>query len=117
MLASLSFWTLVWKLLLILLTLGFLAFLYLVFIPWRRVNSYKRDDAVISFSPIMGFIKTMRTDFVLKGDILANSREFSKQHPDKKFLVCNIGNSPVILLRDTQYIKEFFQKQNFLQES
>ena len=117
MLVTFSFWTLIWRLLLVLLTVAFLAFLYLVVIPWRRVNSYKRGDTVISFSPIMGFIKTMRTDFVLKGDILANSREFGKQHPDKKFLVCNIGNSPAVLLRDTQYIKDFFQKQNFYKKA
>ena len=117
MLTSFSFYTLAWAIFLILLTLGVVIFTYLIVLPQRRMARYKKDDVVTSFHPVLGFVKTMQDDLSTKGDILASAKEFSKKYPDKKIYVSNIGPSPVVLLRDAQYIKDFLQKQSFYKKA
>ena len=90
---------------------------YFVLNPLRKISFYSRKDALITFFPLIGVLKTFFSDLKLKNDFFASVKEFSRRHPTKKFLVSNIGNRPVVLLRDAQYAREFLQKQNFYQKA
>ena len=87
--------------------------LFFIVIPYKKVCFYKREDAVIVFIPILGFLKTYLRDLRVKGDFLAAAKAFSKEHAHKKLLVSNIGNRPSVVLKDVQYVREFLQKHQY----
>ena len=86
-------------------------------VPLIKINSYKRDDTLTYFFPVLGFFKPMKKDFQEKHDLLVGTKEFSREHPGKKLFVSNIGGSVLIMLRDAHYIKEFLQKQQSYNKS
>ena len=109
MFASFSFTTILFTAIASLLILFITVF---IIIPLKRMSFYRRKDSVLYFFPVLGFFKKHINDLNTKHDFLASIKEFSKQYPDKKILVTNLGTSPRLQLRDPQYVKEFFQNQS-----
>ena len=97
----------------LLLALVIIGALYLIAVPLKKMAFYKRSDVVTYFYPITAYFKTRNEDFAQRGDIFASAKEFSKLYPGKKIYVCNVGPHPIVTFRDTQYIKEFFIKQQY----
>ena len=114
MIASFSLMTI-----LLSIAITFLTFLLLshVVIPFIKISSYKREDTVTHFFPVLGFLAVMRKDLRERHDILASIKEFSRENPGKKIFASSIGRNISIMLRDTQYIREFLQKQHLYEKS
>ena len=88
------------------------------FLPIWRMRGYKKEGVIDSFFPVFGTFKSMVKDLQEKNDCMASSKEFSKEHPDAKVFVTNFKSQPLVLLRDTQYIKEFLlNPQNYEKSS
>lgn len=104
-----------------LLTLIVLFILYVILVhvvvPLVKINSYRREDTVTYYFPVIGFLRLLKRDFSERGDIFGGIKEFTREFPNKKLFVGNIGRNVVINLRDTQYIKEFLQKQQYYQKA
>ena len=81
-----------------------------IFIPWRAVNSYKKEGVTTSFFPILGFFHLFDKAVKEKGDFMADSKASSKLISNQKYMVSNFTSHPVIFLRDPQYLREFLQK-------
>jgi len=102
-----------------LITLSFL-FVYLitkfVLIPWRTINSYKKEGVSTFFFPIIGIFRMFTQALKLEGDYMATSKASSKLSPNQKCLVTNITNNPLFCLRDPQYLREFLQNKPYMKK-
>jgi len=91
--------------------LTFIAF-HLIVTPFMKIQSYKKEGVTTYFFPVLGFLKYLTKDFAKTGDILTPVKEASKENPNQKYMVTNLITNTLFVLRGTEYIKEFIQKQS-----
>ena len=90
-----------------------IAVIFLIIIPYIRVNSYKRKDVTTYFFPGLGLIGYFNKSFKEYGDCFGASKQGSKKTPNEKFFVTNFQTEILFNLRDPQYVKEFLQNQKY----
>ena len=92
--------------------ISFVLFFYVAY-PLKRMSAYAQKGRPTFFYPILGYIKLMINDVKNKGDFMAGPKEFGLYNSEKKVLVSNSLSNAVVLLRDSAYIKEYVQKQQY----
>lgn len=88
-----------------------------VFIPMKTINGYKAKGYATFFYPILGSLANGIKDLKTRGDQFASSKEFSKNFPDQKLQISNVGTKTIVSLTDPQYIKEFLLKPHLYEKS
>jgi len=86
-----------------------LAFIiFYIIIPFLKIKSYQAKGFNTFFYPILGEIKIWLNGFNNRGDTFAFIKEARQKYPEHKVQITNLNNKTLILLRDTQYAKDFF---------
>lgn len=83
---------------------------FFIILPLWRMSRYKNSHTASYFYPLIGFFRSLNQDFLTYGDSFARAVEFSRTYPGKKALVTNSNTRALVLLRDTQYVKELMMK-------
>jgi len=94
----------------------FALFILFVAIPLKALNWYKAKGYPIYFFPILGEIYADKKSLHTKGDVMSRAKDFSKNFPNQKVQVTNLGNKPLVSLNDPLYIKEFLLKPNLYEK-
>jgi hypothetical protein len=85
---------------------------FFVLLPFKKIQSYKKDGVTTHFFPILGFFKYMQDSEKNTGDVMGALKQATKQIKDPKYKVTHLVRTPVFMLQAPQYIKEFSLKQN-----
>ena len=86
-------------------------------LPLYRMSHYKSKGRPFYFFPAIGYLKLMIDDLKNKNDVLASSKYFGRYTPEQKILISNEKDKAVILLRDSEYIKEFCQRPHLYEKA
>jgi len=85
--------------------------------PLKTIFWYKSKGFPTYFFPILGEIYAEHKRFQTKGDTLSRAKEFTRDFPNQKVLVTNLGNKPLVSLNDSLYIKEFLLKPHLYEKA
>jgi len=80
--------------------------------PAMRIKAYQKPGVSTYFYPILGFFQYLTRDLEKYKDIMGVIKSEALKSPDEKYMVTNLQADVLISLRDTQYLKDFLQKQN-----
>ena len=107
----------IWFLILPIIFVILALFILFVAIPLKSIYWYKAKGYPTEFFPILGEIYEDSKCLQTKGDFLFRGKEFTKNFPNQKVQITNIGNKPLVSLNDPLYIKEFLLKPNLYQKA
>jgi len=82
--------------------------------PLKTFNWYKAKGYPTYFFPILDEIYADAKRLETTGDIFSRAKEFTKDFPNQKVLITNVGNKPLVSLNNPFYIKEFLLKPNLM---
>jgi len=92
-------------------------FIHFILLPYKAIESKKNKEIGTYFYPIHGIFHQWNKDYIKLHDSMASTKMASKNFPNQKALVTNVSARVMIMLRDTQYAKEFSLKNNLYKKS
>ena len=107
----------IWFLILPIIFVIFALFILFVVVPLKTIYWYKAKGYPTEFFPILGEIYEDSKCLQTKGDLLFRAKGFTKNFPNQKVQITNLGNKPLVSLNDPLYIKEFLLKPNLYQKA
>jgi len=93
-----------------------LIFLSFVVIPYTKLQLFKKKGMTFFFFPVLGYLRNWFLGYKDNGDYFNRFKLASKLHSDDRVLLSHLGKDPLILLRDTQLIKDYYQKQHLYEK-
>ncbi len=101
--------------LIFLLPVALIAFVSItaVLIPYTKLQLFKKKGMTWFFFPTLGYLRNWALGYKDNGDCFSRFKRASQTNPDDRVLLSHLGNDPLILLRDSELIKDYFRKHHY----